>query len=451
MANRDAMRVREMREKKEPTKPSFHIFSQLPTVGWKNEWNKHEIDDALRSHELGQFMASAMLADAMTRDDTFDAVLSTRILGLLGLPRKVEPSPEIDVRRGRKIARTIDERFDDIFPRSTLAELLKWGILLGFALAQIVWHCDEDGTEWTPELQVWHPSFVYYRFDLRKFVVITTDGPVYVTPGDGQWLLFTPYGHDRGWMSGAVRSLAIPWLARIFTWRDWMRWSELYALGIRKAIAPAGASEEDKLRLFEQVAALGAETTVLLTAMANGEKFDIDVLFPSGTGSADGYEKLMSKSESRMAIRLLGQNLTTEVGAGSLAAARVHENVKLEIIQFDDRTINEHLRDQVLRPFCRFNYPTGDVLAPRIQRHTAPTEDRKNEADTASAAATALATLLAAGVPVDVVAYARRYGVPLLMKDDGDEGRAHAPPELPPPPPLPSAGPTLPSGGKKAA
>jgi len=129
----------------------------------------------------------------------------------------------------------------------------------------------------------------------------------------------------------------------------------------------------------------------------------------------------MSKCESRMAIRILGQNLTTEVKSGSLAAARVHENVKLEIIQFDDRTLNEHLRDQVLRPYCQFNFPAGAQLAPRISRQTAPTEDRKNEADTASSAATALTALLQAGVPVDIRAYAKRYGIPLTEPNpEGD-------------------------------
>src|SRR5579859_520012 len=413
--------------------PKFHVYSPLPTVVWKNDWTKAEVDDALRTHELGQFMMAAMLADAMTRDDTFDAVLGARILGLLGLPRKIEPSNEIDPRRGRKVARTIDEHFDRIFPRSTLAELLKWGILLGFALAQIIWHVDEDGTEWIPELQVWHPSFVYYRFDLRQYVVLTTEGPVYVTPGDGQWLLYTPFGSNRGWMTGALRSLAIPWLARIFTWRDWLRWCELYSLGVRKAIAPAGAGEDDKGRFFEQVSALGAETTVLLTQTATGEKFDLDVLFPSGTGSADGFERLMSKCESRMAIRILGQNLTTEVKSGSLAAARVHENVKLDLIQFDDRTINEHLRDQVLRPYCQFNFPAGAILAPRISRQTAPTEDRKNEADTAVSAANALTALIAAGVPVDVHAYAKRYGVPLLATNDNSAPNPAAPAVAPSP------------------
>ncbi|MGZ3423129.1 MAG: phage portal protein family protein [Polyangiales bacterium] len=421
-----------------PTTPSFRVYTPLPTVAWKNDWTKQEVDDALQSHELGQFMQSAVLADAMTRDDAFDAVLSTRVLGLLGLPRNVEPSLETDPRKARKIARLVDEKFDQIFPRSTLAELLKWGIVLGFALAQIVWRPSDDGLEWLPELQVWHPSFVYYRFDLRRFVVLTSEGPVVVEPGTGQWLLYTPFGSDRAWMSGAIRSVAIPWLARSFAWRDWQRWCELYSLGVRKAIAPAGADEEDKDRFFGEVASLGSETTVLLTESPTGEKYDVDLLWPNATGSADGFERLMNKCEARIAIRLLGQNLTTEVRSGSLAAARVHENVKLDIIQADDRTLSEDLRAQVLRPYCRFNFPGGDVLAPRIGRKTAPTEDRKNEADTLSGAASALAALITAGVPVDLRAYASRFGVPLLPAENADEADDTATPPIPTPPqPLP--------------
>lgn len=413
------------------SRPSFRVYTPLPTVAWKNEWSKDEVDTALQNHEQGQFMQSALLADAMTRDDAFDAVLSTRILGLLALPRNVEPSLEVDPRRGRKAARLIDEKYDQIFPRSTLADLLKWGVLLGFALAQIVWHPSDDGTEWLPELQVWHPSFIYYRHDLRKFVALTTEGPVVIHPGDGQWVLFTPFGTERGWMSGAIRSVAIPWLARLYAWRDWQRWSELYSLGVRKAIAPASADENEKERFFDQVSALGAETTVLLTQALSGEKYDLEMLWPNSQGTADGFERLMNKCEARIAIRLLGQNLTTEVQSGSLAAARVHENVKLELIQFDDRALSEDLRAQVLRPFCRFNFAGGDPLAPRLGRKTAPTEDRKNEADTLSGAASALAALLQAGVPVDIRAYAERFGVPLLAPPNEDDPAGTSPSATP--------------------
>jgi len=417
-----------------PARPDFHVHTPLPATVWKNDWTKAEVDDALRNHELGQFMSTALLADAMTRDDTFDAVLGTRVLGMLGLPRVVGPSHEADPRRSKKVARAIDDRFDTIFPRSTLAELLRWGILLGFALAQIVWRADDDGTEWTPELQVWHPSFVYYRHDVRAYFALTTDGPVRIEPGNGQWLLYTPFGTDRGWMSGAVRSVSIPWLARSYTWRDWQRWSELYSMGVRKAIAPANADEGDKERFFNQVAALGSETTVLLTQALSGEKFDLEVVWPDTSGSADGFERLMNKCESRIAIRVLGQNLTTEVQSGSLAAARVHENVKADIIQFDARTLAEDLRAQVLRPYCRFNVPGGERFAPRLGWRTTPTEDRKNEADTALAAAQALAALLQSGVPLDVRAYAQRFGLPLTAPV-GDDASG------PPVPPTPSTQP----------
>jgi phage gp29-like protein len=401
--------------------PKFHVYSPIPSVVWKPEWTKQDIDEALRNHELGSFTGSALLADAMTRDDAFDAVLSARVLGLLGLPRRVEQSHEIEARRARKVSRQIDQAFDEILPRAVLSELLRWGILLGVALAQIVWEPDEDGTAWMPRLQVWHPSFIYYRTDLRRFVALTEQGPVVVEPGDGQWLLYTPYGLDRGWMSGAVRAVSIPWLARAYCWRDWQRWSELYSMGVRKAIAPASANEEDKDRFFNQIARLGAETTVLLEQGLGEENFDLEMVWPNTSGSADGFERLMNKCESRIAIRILGQNLTTEVRSGSLAAARVHENVKLDILQFDDRTLGETLRAHLLRPFCRFNYAGGERLAPRVGWRTAPTEDRKNEAETASSAAKTLLDLLNAGIPVDVRAFAQRFNIPLLAPDNDDE------------------------------
>ena len=151
--------------------------------------------------------------------------------------------------------------------------------------------------------------------------VNTMDGIEEVVPGTGRWLLYTPFGEERGWLHGAVRSLALVWLAREFVRRDWLRWSETFSIGIRKAIVPANADDEAKDIFHRQVASLGSETTVLLQKPDSGVGFDIDVLFPSAGDASGGFNALMDKLESRMAIRILGQNLSTEVSGGSLAAA----------------------------------------------------------------------------------------------------------------------------------
>ena len=75
----------------------------------------------------------------------------------------------------------------------------------------------------------------------------------------------------------------------------------------------------------------------------------VDVIQPSGTASADIYEKLCRYCDGEVSKALLGQTLTTEVGAsGSYAAGKVHADTKSDIIMADrelvEETINQLIR-----------------------------------------------------------------------------------------------------------
>lgn len=398
-----------------PRDPSvFHRYDQISTVLWKVDWTKQEVDDALRQHELGLFATSALLAEAMTRDDSFDAVLHTRVGGLLGLDKTVTPSTKGPARGAKKIASAIDGRFEEFFERHALSQLLRWGILMGFAIAQIIWEPNEDGTEWLPSLDVWHPVFTYVRLDTQEYIVYTTEGPITVTPGDGQWLLYTPYGRKYGWFNGAIRSVAIPWLARQYAWRDWLRWSELYSLGIRKAIVPANADQKIKNKFYAQVAAIGAAPVVLCEENESGKKYDLQTDFPDATKAAESFEKLLNKCESKIAIRINGQNLTTEVKGGSYAAAKVHENVKQDILQSDSTTLGDVLSRDVITPYISFHDFPAKTTAPIVGWVTATPDDAQQSAEKVGKVATAMNDFKTAGSPVDERALLTKFDVPVL-------------------------------------
>lgn len=65
----------------------------------------------------------------------------------------------------------------------------------------------------------------------------------------------------------------------------------------------------------------------------------VEIIEAAGKGaSADIYEKLITKCENNISKSILGQTLTTDVGAnGSYAAANVHNNVRIDIVNSDKR------------------------------------------------------------------------------------------------------------------
>ena len=397
----------------------FHIVHPIQTVSWKVTWTKADIDNALNQHDLGLFMSSGLLLDIMLRDDTLAAVTQKRILRLLKSDLILNNS-ELD--KDGKFVNWLYDNIELFFPKHALSKLLLYGIFIGVGVAQVIWH-HSDGV-WYPDLQVFHPSHLTYRYYEEKFFVNTRDaGTVPVQEGVGNWVLHTPNGKVRGWLDGAIRSLAVPWLARQYAWTDWQKWSESYSMGIRKAVCPASSDEDVKARFYNQIANLGSETTVLLEQSASEgsyDKFDIDVLWPNSSNAAEGYLALMSKCESRYAIRLLGNNLTTEIGAtGSYAASQTHDDAELSIIKGDAKSLGETLYRDVLRPFCLFHFG-NPKWAPRISWEIEPNEDKKLLADTWFSLANAIEKLTTLGLPIDKKQMLLDNGVPVLPEINKD-------------------------------
>ncbi len=166
---------------------------------------------------------SSLLAEAMDRDDRIKATLDTRVAGLLRLPVHFEAAD--DSRKAKKARDIAEEQWSDWLPEGDLAQLLRWGLTVGVGLGEMLYELHEGLLH--PRLKVWHPQFLYWQWDLHDFFggwqLVTQAGLIEPSPGDGKWVLLQPGGLRRPWMSGLVRSLARPYLARGYTYKDWAR------------------------------------------------------------------------------------------------------------------------------------------------------------------------------------------------------------------------------------
>ena len=381
----------------------------VPTL---SSWSVTGVRNALDAHEQGDFSSSAMLAEHMERNPRVYAAINTRVKGSTGLPFSVEADPSAPAAKGKRLAAELQARWYAHFPEQVLADLLRWAVLLGVAFAEVVWTTTRG--VWAPTLRVVHPYWVYFDDERATYMVQTRKGVVPITPGDG-WLVFG-YASERSWMRGVVRCIGIENHIRGLAVRDWARWSEVHGLPIRKAVVPQQASDAEKDRYFDEVAALGSETTVITPRGADeGNRFDLELVEAKDTGW-EGFSRLIDLSASDVAIATLGQNLTSEVGSGSLAAARVHDRVRQDYLEDDTQTLATALREQVLVPEARFNHGDDRLAAWPCWDASMP-EDRTATAATWKAAGEAAAAwngaLAPQGKAVDLVALADRWGVPL--------------------------------------
>jgi phage gp29-like protein len=399
----------------------FVIYHDNPIPLWTS-WDVVTTTTALDAHTLGQFYQSGQLADAMTADDAFDAVLQTRVLGLISRPFRLLPSKRGDPKLAKRARDTVAELWGSMLPSETLSNIFLWWLLMGFSIAQPIWGYREK--LWVPtQVQPWHPTNSWFDVSSRYYVANSMEGPVYIQPGRGDWMILAPFGQYRGWLRGAVRAVSIPWLARQYALRDWARYSEVHGLPIKKIKVPATADGPDKGAILQAFANLGNESTVVLPQGIDNNpatSYDLD-LIEAKADTWEAFQGLINKCETRMAIRMLGQNLTTEVSAGSMAAANVHDRVRLDYTRFDAKSMGA-IREQLLVPFCEFNFGNGD-LAPYPQWDTRPPDDRTAQGRVVSEVAQASMNFANAQAPVDIRALLKLLGVPVL------------PPGVKPPPP----------------
>ena len=416
--------------------PSRVHYRDLPIASTQSFDDVGTVRHALQELERGQFLEVAQLCEAFGVDDRITGVLQTRVDALCSLP--LELTGRTTKKKAAKRAARAQDEWSSWFQDAELKKLLRWGLLLRLGIGELLWDTKEAGY-WAPRLKVWDPRYAYWRWDTRSFWLITLDGPVEITPGDGHWILYAPDGYARGWMNGLVRSLALLFLVRRWASRDWARYSEVHGLPIKKAVVPADAKAEDKEAFEDELCTLGGEGLIRVARDENGEGFDVELL-EAKSQSWQGFERLLAKCDECIAVDVLGQNLTTSVrGGGSYAAANVHDRIRLDRLESDAKSLGDCLAEQVMVPWAVYNW-ADESLAPQVSWSTKAPEERGATAKTLNDLGDALTKLRNAGMNVDLQQMATQFRVPLVdgqplreAKPNGAEDREPTPAKQPAP------------------
>lgn len=400
---------------------------------WRQRDKLEQVAQTLIEHDYGRFYESATLVDEMLTDDRIAGVLNTRIGGFLAQPTTFRPAnPK---RKAAKLAELLggpDEADDEgIWPaicsQDTARELLKWRIMLGVAVAEITWEATEES--WTPRIIPVHPRYVRWDWMTQRFVIYmwqpqtiielpeTQHGPA----SDGKWIV---WGGLRSWVNGAVRSMATKYLGRVWNERDWFRYNEKHGLPAAKGKVPSEANAEEKAQFKHDLNNLGSEPTIICPQPQQNDQPGFDFEWVETTGTSTGgqtFQSLKSAMDADIAILLLGQNLTTEMGSGgsspgSRAGGQVHELIRIDKKR-EDAELYRIVRQQCLTHWARFN--AGDPeLAPYPTAQIDPPDDELHEAQTLQALGAAAQALKTANPRTDLEAIWETYSIPMLDPND---------------------------------
>ncbi len=401
------------------------------------QWTPRSARAAYSLAMSGDLSLAAQLCDAVKSDARVRGTLETRKNALFGCPLEFEGAGHKG--RGGPIGRALKEggEFWKMAPEPALAQIFTWGLLLNCGIGELTWHYEDELSEeedgaivtrdkrWILRLNPKHPRNLRFDQLSQKWLLMTADAAeVEVTPGDGRWIMFSPFGDNSPWMHGLYWPLALLWLSKSFSDFDWGRRNEARGRSALVGETPEGATQTDRDKFAESIAEL---RTKLGIALPPGYKLSA-VEF--GVPDHETFKTRIDWVDGSIGTLVLGQNLTAEPRAQSLAAPKTNDKVRQDYLENDAEAFATCLRTQMLRPYAAVRFGSAEI-APWPMWQTDPPEDLERKSQTIERASKALSLLLSRGVPVDHALFCETFDIPLI---------AGAPIVPPAPPAVPGEG-----------
>lgn len=306
----------------------------------------------LKAAETGSHWDYLTLAEEMEeRELHYASVLGTRKLAVAGVEAVIEAGGE-DA-RAIEIADAIENLislpvFDDL-----VQDLLD-GLGKGFSVSEIMW--ETSASQWQP-YDYRHRDPRFFTFDMvdrTTIRLVDLQNPAFGIP-------LEPYKFIRHVpklktgipiRGGLAKPAAWAYIFKSYTLKDWVAFCEIYGIPFRVGKYGPMATAEDRARLLAAVRNIGSDAAGIIP-----ESMAIEFVDGAGKGGggAGVFDRLTDYLDKQISKRVLGQTMTTDHGS-SLAQAKVHENVRHDILVSDAKQIAATINRDLIRPFVDLNY-----------------------------------------------------------------------------------------------
>lgn len=319
-------------------------------------WELPDRDDAMHAADgSGDYMKIARICDAMRADGMFRGLLDRRA-GVLSFPLLYEGDPwvvdalrgspaEYDEATGAQLSPARAGLWGRILPRPELRAMYDDGILGGAGVGYL---CDDPrpggwralkhlDLHW---LRYQHSDDSWWYQDHRR-------GLLRVTPGDGRWCLFTPYGRSRPWTRGLWYPASGPVISKQGASIDRLRWQRFLADGLRWMEMGETASEvhlADMVRFMREgwqyapglVAPKGYKPQI---EEANGRGYEV-------------YTDTEDRGDRELIVAFTGSTVSVD-GAKGFGSGDIWDDVAKDLIQDPADALSQWATDEAVNPWTR--------------------------------------------------------------------------------------------------
>ncbi len=372
-------------------------WSGYPSVGLTPE----RLAQIFQAADQGALQAQAELFEEMEEKDSHLAsLLQTRKLAVASLDWRIEPASEEE--QDQEIAEFVEVRLRAVanLPEAML-DLLD-AIAKGYALVEIDWQVQQYAE---PVFLRWvHPKRVTFWNSLTPAILEgnSLTGRI-LTP----WkFIFHRYkgrsGHDT--RAGMLRVVSWMYLLKNYSLKDWAAFNEIFGMPMRLGKYDPSATEADKAALVTAIRALGSDAAGVISKSTEIEFVEAATRL---SGNYNPYQVMIEFCNREMSKAILGQTLTTDTTGttGTYSSAKVHDEVRRDLMEADAEALAATLRAQLIRPLVGFNFGWEAPL-PYFVFDLAEEEDQKQVAETYK-------ILKEIGYPLTLEHLSERFNLPL--------------------------------------
>ena len=291
------------------------------------------------------------LAEEMEeKEPHYASVLATRKRAVKKLPIQIEAASDspLDV----KIADAVRELVKRAGFKAMLEDLLD-ALGKGYSAVEIDW--DKSGSKWFPKSYK-HRDPRFFTFDratrtqLRLLDESDLMNGVELPPY--KFIVHLPKLKSgipiRG---GLARLVAWSYMAKMYTFKDWLAFLEVFGMPLRVGKYGPNATDRDIEILKTAVANLGSDAAAVLP---DSMKIEFEKA-AQATGGETLFQGLAEWNDKQTSKAVLGQTMTADDGS-SQAQANVHNEVRGDITESDAEQLEETLNLQLIKPFVDLNF-----------------------------------------------------------------------------------------------
>ena len=311
--------------------------------------------------------------DELERDCHAFAVLQKRKLAVIAKEWTVLPASDAPI--DKKAADLVREQLQNLKFDQLCLKMLD-ATLKGYSVGEIIWATDGSqivvqkvkvkpqrrfmfGEDLEPRLLTLENLFPGTPLPPRKFIVHRS----------GEKDDDNPYGLGLGSM------LFWPVFFKRQDITFWLTFVDKFASPTAMGEYPSGTSTQDQQKLLNALAGIASEAGIIVPA-----GMMVKFLEAARSGSIDTYERMARYMDEQISECVLGETLSTNLhGGGSLAAAKTHNEVRLELAKADSDLLSDTFNESLVRWIVELNMP--GAAPPKIWRDFDEGEDLKTRSE----------------------------------------------------------------------